>query len=270
MFSIRRLGSVSVCTEPLKILRLHRSMSVFIFLTCICSISWLFNNHCEWRHLGFLRHASLRDRPSQSLDFRWCLCMYFFQWCKINKGHLSFSRIIMTYNLWILSCFLHSCKEYRTPRCSGRDAVDCDSKSTYPLSSQNAKERPRKWFIVSFGYEYNGKLATLLKNHVQIRVSSSALCELLNHWKRSRIDIYVHLACPCNFSSGQLRLPDGIESKFQKTYSRFPESCWKRRNPCDPTNLWSITSGPFETYVVLRTIFLPYFLLQLLQRILPA
>ena len=29
-----------------------------------CSISWLFINHCEWRLLGFPRHASLRDRTS--------------------------------------------------------------------------------------------------------------------------------------------------------------------------------------------------------------
>ena len=58
-YSIRRLGS-----EPFKILRLHHSMSVLFFLTGTCSISWLFINHCEWRLLGFLRHASLRDRPS--------------------------------------------------------------------------------------------------------------------------------------------------------------------------------------------------------------
>ena len=54
--SIRRPGS-----EHLKkILRLH----ILIFLTSICSISWLFINHCEWWLLSFPRHASLRDRPS--------------------------------------------------------------------------------------------------------------------------------------------------------------------------------------------------------------
>ena len=50
--------------NSLQILRLHHSMSILIFLTCTCSISWLFINHCEWRLLGFTRHASLRDRPS--------------------------------------------------------------------------------------------------------------------------------------------------------------------------------------------------------------
>ena len=49
--------------NPLKMLRLHHSTSVLIFLVT-CSISWLFINHCEWRLLGFPRHASLRDRPS--------------------------------------------------------------------------------------------------------------------------------------------------------------------------------------------------------------
>ena len=47
-----------------KILRLHRSMSVLRFLPGTCSISWLFINHCEWKFLGFPKHASLRDRPS--------------------------------------------------------------------------------------------------------------------------------------------------------------------------------------------------------------
>ena len=51
-------------SEPLKKLRIHHSMSVLIYLTGTCSISWLFINHCEWRLLGFPRHASLRDRPS--------------------------------------------------------------------------------------------------------------------------------------------------------------------------------------------------------------
>ena len=54
-YPIRRLGS-----EPVKILRLHHSMSILI-LASICSISWLFINHCEWRLLGFPRRASLRD-----------------------------------------------------------------------------------------------------------------------------------------------------------------------------------------------------------------
>ena len=49
---------------PVKILRLHHSMSVLIFLAGTCSISWLSIIHCEWRLLGFPRHASLRDRPS--------------------------------------------------------------------------------------------------------------------------------------------------------------------------------------------------------------
>ena len=88
--SIRRLGS-----EPL---RLHNYMSVLIFLAGICSIIWLFINHCEWRLLGFPRHAPLWDRPFKSLDFRWCLRMDPFQMCKINLGHLSFSKIIRTYN----------------------------------------------------------------------------------------------------------------------------------------------------------------------------
>ena len=73
--------------NPLKILRLRHSMSVLIFLTSTCSISWLFINHCEWRLLGFPRHASLRDRPSWSLDFRWWLCMDSFQVCKIVEDH---------------------------------------------------------------------------------------------------------------------------------------------------------------------------------------
>ena len=54
--------------------------------------------------------------------------------------------------MWILICFLNSCKWCRSPHCSGRDAVDCDSKSTYHLSCQDAKERPREWLIVNFGF----------------------------------------------------------------------------------------------------------------------
>ena len=49
---------------PFKVFRLHRSMSVLIFLAGTCSISWLFINHCEWRLLGFPRRASPSDRPS--------------------------------------------------------------------------------------------------------------------------------------------------------------------------------------------------------------
>ena len=60
-YSIRRLGSVSVCTEPLqkKVLRLHHSVSILIFHTSSCSISWLSINHHEWRLLGFPRRAFL-------------------------------------------------------------------------------------------------------------------------------------------------------------------------------------------------------------------
>ena len=47
-----------------KILRVHHSMSVLIFLAGTCYISWLFISRCEWRLLGFPRHASRRDRPS--------------------------------------------------------------------------------------------------------------------------------------------------------------------------------------------------------------
>ena len=45
-YSTRRLGS-----EPIRNHRLHHSMSVLIFLTRTCSISWLFINHGEWRLL---------------------------------------------------------------------------------------------------------------------------------------------------------------------------------------------------------------------------
>ena len=71
-------------------------------------------------------------------------------------------------------------------------------------------------------------------------------------------------------SSDQLRLSDEIGSKFH-VYKLLSVS----RGMRETSEFWcpqvfrSVTSGPFDTWVVLRTIF-SFFLWQLLQRILPA
>ena len=80
------------------------------------------------------------------------------------------------------------------PHCGGRDAVDCDGKSTFPLSSQDAKERPREWPIVKFGYKYNGNLVTLLKTTCNKFVFRLRHCaNYWISWKWSRIDIKMYL-----------------------------------------------------------------------------
>ena len=65
--------------------------------------------------------ACVSERPTFLISwFSMMPCVDPSQMCKINIGHLSFSKIITKYNLWILICFLNSFKWCRSPHCSGR------------------------------------------------------------------------------------------------------------------------------------------------------
>ena len=145
----------------------------------------------------------------------------------------------------------------------------------HPLSSQGAKERPREWLIVNFGCKYNGKLATLLKttcNKFVYHLQHCANYRII--WKRSRIDKNVHLlddllsdgvmrlwrlsimlgnslillctACPSKSSSDQLRLSDGIGSKFH-VYKLLSRGILETSEFLCPQVFRSFPSGPFET-----------------------
>ena len=147
------------------------------------------------------------------------------------------------------------------PHCGGRDAVDCDGKSTYPLSSQDAKERPREWPIVNFGEKYNGNLVTLLKttcNKLVFRLRHCANYWI--SWKWSRIDIKMYLLVDLFelFGNEMMRLwpaehqtwilqffartrPVNCDSLMElgqistsTNYSWFPEACLKRRSSVSP------------------------------------
>ena len=146
---------VYACTESCKKNRLHCPCPCWSFLLALIPSA------------GF---SSII--VSGSFPVSWCMRLWetdlpylmnfddAFAWAFLKTiiGHLTFLRIITTYNLWILICFLNSCKKW-----SGRDEIDCDGKSTCPLTSQNAKEKPREWLILSFDDYYNCKLATLNK-----------------------------------------------------------------------------------------------------------
>ena len=103
-------------------------------------------------------------------------------------------------------------------------------------------------------------------------------------WKRARIDIFEHgwasclrillffecTACPCKFSSGQLRLSGGIVKvpRLQITLG-FPKHAWNV-GILVPQVFRSATKWCFRGVSCLAHNFLLYFLWQLLQRILPA
>ena len=276
--SIRRLVSVSGCTEPLT----NSQTSLFhvrLDLSCWYLFHQLAFHQSLWVQASRFPEACVSERPTFLISWFSMMRLYgLFQLCKINIDHLIFLKIITTCSMWILICFLNSCKWYRSPHCSGRDAVDCDSWSTYHLSSQDTEERPREWLIVNFGYKYNGKLATLLKitcNKFVYRLQHCANYWII--WRRSRIDIYVHLlddhfsdgvmrlwrlsimlgnssifscaACPSKFSSDQLRLSDGIGSKFHvyKKLLSVSRGILETSEFLCPQVFRSVPSGPFET-----------------------
>ena len=74
------------------------------------------------------------------------------------------------------------------------------------------------------------------------------------------LSFFVCTACPCKFSSGQLRLSDGIGSKFHvcKLLS-VPRSMIETSEFLCFQVFRSVTSGPCEAWVVLRTIFFSIF-----------
>ena len=155
--------------------------------------------------------------------------------------------------------------------------LTASAQSTYPLSFQDAKERPRECTIINFDRKYNGKLMALLQTTCkQIRVSSSALCELLNffgndqestsscwsfwwhfwHWNVASVTDEHHaweffnsfhvLFCPCKFSSSQLRLSDGIGSKFHVYKLLSVSRSMLETSEFCPQVFWSVASGPFK------------------------
>ena len=164
-------------------------MYVLIFLAGTCSISWLFINHCEWRLLGFPRHASETPTILISWFSMMPLCGPFplvqdqYRPFDLLEDHHDTKLV----DFDLLPQFMHS------PVCSGRDVVDCDGKSTLPLSSQDAKERPREWLIVSLGYEYNGKLATLLKPRQTISCIVFGIVRIIELFGSDQESTYVHL-----------------------------------------------------------------------------
>ena len=78
-------------------------------------------------------------------------------------------------------------------------------------------------------------------------------------------------ACPCKFSSSQLRLPDGIKSKFHvyKLLSVSRGIAWNV-GILVPSSISECYIWSFRGVSCLANNCLPYFLWQLLQRILPA
>ena len=138
------------------------------------------------------------------------------------------------------------------------------AQSTYPLSSQDAKERPREWPIVNFDCKYSGKLMTLLQTTCNKFVCRLRHCanywifleaiknrhllvdlfddifgtEMMRLWRMSIMlenSLILFMYCfvlvnsrPANCDS----LMELGQSSTSTNYSRFPEACLKRRNSC--------------------------------------
>ena len=130
--------------------------------------------------------ACVSERPTFLISwFSMMPCVDPSQMCKINIGHLSFSKIITKYNLWIFDLLPQFIQmvPFTTLQWSG------DGNSTYQLSFQDAKERPREWLNISFSCKHNGKVVTLWKttcNKFVYRLRHCANYRII--WKRSRID----------------------------------------------------------------------------------
>ena len=134
---------------------------------------------------------------------------------------------------------------------------------TYPLSSPDAKERPREWPIVNFDCKYNGELVTLLQTTCNKFVCRLRHCanwffleaiknrhllvdlfddffgtEMMRLWRMSIMlenSLILFMYCfvlvnsrPANCDS----LMELGQSSTSTNYSRFPEACLKRRNSC--------------------------------------
>ena len=191
-------------------------MSVLIFLAGTCSISWLFINYCEWRLLGFPRHASLRDRPWKSLDFRWCLGMDLFQRCKIKKKPFElledhhdikfvsfylqpqFTQIMLSAKLCTLTIFMAECH----------------------LHMHSGEYR--RWHNAAYLSGCSGNALHELLNYLEA-IKNRLYIFLLSIMLENSLILCLYCACPS----------DGIGSKFHVyTLLSVSRGCLKRRNSC--------------------------------------
>ena len=108
--SIRRLVSVSVCTETLT----NSQTSLFhvrLDLSCWYLFHQLAFHQSLWVQASRFPEACVSERPTFLISWFSMMRLYgLFQMCKINIDHLIFLKIITTCSMWILSCFLNSCK----------------------------------------------------------------------------------------------------------------------------------------------------------------
>ena len=164
---------------PSKILRLHRSMYVLIFLAGTCSISLAFHQPL-WVEASRFPKACVSERQAFLISWFSMMTLYrFFQLYKIIKGHSSFRMIITTYNLWIFICLFSSCIKWpatckHLPRCWFNFLPDGMS-SLWATISINTEDDTTKCIVL-----------VVLEMHC---MSYWIL------WKRSRIDIFCTSSC---------------------------------------------------------------------------
>ena len=182
--------------------------------------------------------------------------------CKIKKGHLSFSKIITT-KMWILICFLNSCKKCRSPHCSGRATasqhIPClpktprkdrenDSSSVSVINTMAKRwlcEKPRATnSCIVFGIVRNIELFGSDQESTYICTSScwffwwpfwlwnDAFVTAEHHAWEFLNSFHVLLVLvnsrPANCDSLMVL----GQSSTYINYSRFPKACLKRRNSC--------------------------------------
>ena len=140
------------------------------------------------------------------------LCINPFQWCKINLGQVSFWKIITTYNLWILICFPRYFKAL------AKLPVQFSSWQHVKLLGHHL-HKDRRWYNAMYRSGcFGNALHELLNNLEAIRhrhVYAMKCCACDGWASCSRmLPFFSCTACLCTFSSGQLRLSEGIGSKF--------------------------------------------------------
>ena len=107
--SIRCMGSVSVCTEPLN--KTHTSsFHVRLDLSCWYLFHQLAFHQLLWVEASRFPEACVSEWPTLLISWFSMLPSYgLFQLCNINTGHLSSLRIITTFYLLILIGFHNLC-----------------------------------------------------------------------------------------------------------------------------------------------------------------